>query len=52
MCSYTHYTIGIANLQGVLFLLHLHYRCHLPLFFVGLAWYTYYIETTKGDITQ
>lgn len=50
MCSYPYYIIHVADLQGVLFLLHLRYICILLLFFAGFVCYTRTIEMTKGDI--
>lgn len=49
MCSYPHYIIYVADLQGVLFLLHLRYNTRLLLFFAHFVWYTRTIEMTKGE---
>ena len=52
MCSYPYYITHVADLQGVLFLLHLRYSGRLLLFFTRFVWYTRTIEMTKGEFTQ
>lgn len=51
MCSYPYYIIHVADLQGVLFLLHLRYGGGLLLFFTSFVWYTMYMNDKKGLAT-
>ena len=49
MCSYPYYIIHVADLQGVLFLLHLRYGDGLLLFFTSFVWYTMYMNDKKEN---
>lgn len=49
MCSYPYYIIHVADLQGVLFLLHLRYGDGLLLFFTSFMWYTMYMNDKKEN---